>query len=116
MRPTFRPDSFEFISVIVSCSHLAEDLGSLAEEDARGGASLRAVATMRSLEVIEAQEGLQVGVDVGPVLASEEVPIHPDDTLESLETRIHTVEHRLLVDTIRHRCEQRTAHHTEMNA
>lgn len=56
------------------------------------------------------------GVDVGPVLASEEVPIHPDDTLESLETRIHTVEHRLLVDTIRQRCEHRTAHHTEINA
>ena len=41
------------------------------------------------------------GVDSGPVLASEEVPILPADTLESLETRIHQTEHRLLVDTIR---------------
>jgi phosphoribosylglycinamide formyltransferase-1 len=56
------------------------------------------------------------GVDVGPVLATEDVPIHPDDTLESLQARIHTVEHRLLVDTIRQRCKQRTAHHTEINA
>jgi len=41
------------------------------------------------------------GVDDGPVLAQEIVPIHPDDTLETLETRIHTVEHRLLVDTLK---------------
>ena len=41
------------------------------------------------------------GVDCGPVLAQEEVPINRDDTLESLETRIHDVEHRLLVDAIR---------------
>jgi formyltetrahydrofolate-dependent phosphoribosylglycinamide formyltransferase len=41
------------------------------------------------------------GVDVGPVLAQEIVPIQPGDTLETLETRIHAVEHRLLVDTIR---------------
>jgi phosphoribosylglycinamide formyltransferase-1 len=41
------------------------------------------------------------GVDSGPVLAQEEVPIRPDDTLESLEARIHGVEHRLLVAAIR---------------
>lgn len=44
------------------------------------------------------------GVDDGPVLATEDVAIRPDDTLESLEERIHTVEHRLLVDTIRDLC------------
>ena len=41
------------------------------------------------------------GVDSGPVLAQEEVPINRDDTLETLETRVHSVEHRLLVDAIR---------------
>jgi phosphoribosylglycinamide formyltransferase-1 len=41
------------------------------------------------------------GVDCGPVLALEEVPINRDDTLETLEMRIHGVEHRLLVDAIR---------------
>jgi phosphoribosylglycinamide formyltransferase-1 len=46
------------------------------------------------------------GVDDGPVLATEDVPIHPDDTLETLEARVHTVEHRLLVDTIRTLCQQ----------
>ena len=40
-------------------------------------------------------------VDAGPLLAQEVVPIHPDDSLDDLETRIHTVEHRLLVDTLR---------------
>jgi phosphoribosylglycinamide formyltransferase 1 len=41
------------------------------------------------------------GVDCGPVLGQEVVPILPDDTLETLEARIHEVEHKLLVDTLR---------------
>ena len=41
------------------------------------------------------------GVDNGPVLATEAVPIHKDDTLESLETRVHQTEHKLLVNTIK---------------
>ena len=41
------------------------------------------------------------GVDNGPVLAIEAVPIHKDDTLESLETRVHQTEHKLLVNTIK---------------
>jgi len=40
-------------------------------------------------------------VDAGPVIAQEAVPILPDDTLETLEARIHAVEHRLLVSAIR---------------
>ncbi len=46
------------------------------------------------------------GVDDGPVLATEDVAILPDDTLETLEARIHDVEHRVLVDTIRTLCHQ----------
>jgi formyltetrahydrofolate-dependent phosphoribosylglycinamide formyltransferase len=41
------------------------------------------------------------GVDVGPVVAQEIVPIQLDDTLETLETRIHATEHRLLVQALR---------------
>ena len=37
------------------------------------------------------------GVDNGPVLATEIVAIHPNDTLESLEVRVHEIEHKLLV-------------------
>ena len=36
-------------------------------------------------------------VDAGPVVAQEEVSIHPEDSLGDLEARIHVVEHRLLV-------------------
>jgi phosphoribosylglycinamide formyltransferase 1 len=41
------------------------------------------------------------GIDAGPVLAQEIVPIKADDTLLSLEARVHTVEHRLLVVTLK---------------
>jgi phosphoribosylglycinamide formyltransferase-1 len=41
------------------------------------------------------------GVDNGPVLATEIVPIEPDDTLEALEARVHQIEHKLLVNTIK---------------
>jgi phosphoribosylglycinamide formyltransferase-1 len=41
------------------------------------------------------------GVDCGPVLQLEEVPILAEDTVETLEARIHPVEHRLLVAAIR---------------
>ncbi len=41
------------------------------------------------------------GVDDGPVLATAEVPIRPDDTLATLSERIHAVEHELLVSTLR---------------
>ena len=44
------------------------------------------------------------GVDSGPVLAEEIVPIQPDDTLGALEARVHQVEHRLLVQTLRRLC------------
>ena len=40
------------------------------------------------------------GVDDGPVIDKEQVPIYPTDTLETLEARVHQVEHRLLVGAI----------------
>lgn len=44
------------------------------------------------------------GVDVGPVLASATVPILAGDTLDELQQRMHSVEHALLVDTLRTLC------------
>jgi formyltetrahydrofolate-dependent phosphoribosylglycinamide formyltransferase len=41
------------------------------------------------------------GVDNGPLLAQTVVPIDPQDTLETLETRIHSAEHALLVATLK---------------
>ncbi len=40
------------------------------------------------------------GVDDGPVITCEEIPIHNDDSIHILTERIHRVEHRLLVDTV----------------
>jgi phosphoribosylglycinamide formyltransferase-1 len=41
------------------------------------------------------------GMDNGPVLALEIVPIEKDDTLPSLEARVHQTEHKLLVNTLK---------------
>ena len=41
------------------------------------------------------------GIDSGPVLAQEQVPIEPGDTPETLHARIHDVEHRLLPEAVR---------------
>lgn len=41
------------------------------------------------------------GVDSGPVLAQERVDFRPGDTLQSFEDRVHAVEHRLYVETLR---------------
>jgi phosphoribosylaminoimidazolecarboxamide formyltransferase/IMP cyclohydrolase len=40
------------------------------------------------------------GVDAGPILVQERVPVKYDDTPESLRERIHAVEHRLLPETV----------------
>ncbi len=40
-------------------------------------------------------------VDAGPVVAQARVPILPDDSFETLETRIHQAEHKLLPAAIR---------------
>lgn len=41
------------------------------------------------------------GVDSGPVIAREAVPIEPGDTPETLRERVHAVEHRLLPECVR---------------
>ena len=45
-------------------------------------------------------------VDDGPVLATAVVPIHPDDTLDSLTARVHRAEHEVLVETLRDLCRE----------
>ena len=44
------------------------------------------------------------GVDSGPVLAQERVPVLVDDTAETLHERIKSVEHRLLPEVVRELC------------
>ena len=41
------------------------------------------------------------GVDTGPVIAAERVPVYPGDTAETLRARVQAVEHRLLPSVVR---------------
>jgi phosphoribosylglycinamide formyltransferase 1 len=41
------------------------------------------------------------GVDTGAVIVAEPVPVHDDDTVETLRARVQAVEHRLLPETVR---------------
>lgn len=60
---------------------------------------------MSNIYTLDTQRLLIVTTDQRSVfdrlLAEETIPIHSDDTLESLEARIHAVEHRLLVNVLR---------------
>lgn len=40
-------------------------------------------------------------VDAGAVIAQRIVPVFPDDTLDSFETRLHNAEHQLIVEGVR---------------
>ena len=44
------------------------------------------------------------GVDTGPVIAAETIPVEPDDTPETLRARVQAVEHRLLPAVVRELC------------
>ena len=41
------------------------------------------------------------GVDTGAVIVAEPVPVHEDDTVETLRARVQAAEHRLLPETVR---------------
>jgi len=41
------------------------------------------------------------GVDTGPVIATEPVPVMPDDDADTLKARVQEVEHRLLPQVVR---------------
>ena len=46
------------------------------------------------------------GVDNGPVLAQQEIYFRPDESLEQFEERVHEMEHKLLVSTLKHLLEE----------
>jgi phosphoribosylglycinamide formyltransferase-1 len=49
------------------------------------------------------------GVDNGPVIAQQVVPIHAADTLVTLEARIHATEHALVIDALQQLITQQKA-------
>jgi phosphoribosylglycinamide formyltransferase-1 len=50
---------------------------------------------------------VDAGVDTGPVVLQEAIEIRPDDDWDSLEPRVHEVEHRLLPRAVRALLEDR---------
>ena len=46
------------------------------------------------------------GVDNGPVLGQQEIYFQPDESLEQFETRVHEVEHKMLVSTLKNVLEE----------
>ena len=46
------------------------------------------------------------GVDTGPVIRAERVPVLRGDTVETVRARVQAVEHRLLPDVVRELCER----------
>ena len=44
------------------------------------------------------------GIDTGPVITAECVPVYEDDTVETLRARVQAVEHRLLPKVVRELC------------
>ncbi len=49
------------------------------------------------------------GVDNGPVIVQQTVPIHVADTLSSLEARMHATEHALVIDALQQLITQQKA-------
>jgi phosphoribosylglycinamide formyltransferase-1 len=46
------------------------------------------------------------GIDTGPVIAAEKVPVRDGDTVETLRARVQAAEHRLLPKVVRELCER----------
>ncbi|MCH5385695.1 phosphoribosylglycinamide formyltransferase [Limosilactobacillus reuteri] len=46
------------------------------------------------------------GLDSGPIIAQEHVPILPTDTIETLEARVHETEHRLYPEALKQALEK----------
>jgi phosphoribosylglycinamide formyltransferase-1 len=44
------------------------------------------------------------GIDTGPVIKAERVPVRPDDDAATLRRRVQAVEHRLLPEVVRDLC------------
>jgi phosphoribosylglycinamide formyltransferase 1 len=54
---------------------------------------------------------VDAGVDTGPIVLQEAIEIRPDDDWDSLEPRVHEVEHRLLPRAVRALLEDRLVIH-----
>ncbi len=65
----------------------------------------------RALEAGDAEHGATVhfvteGVDEGPVILQGRVPVMPDDAPETLQQRVHAIEHKIYPEAVRMLCTQ----------
>jgi len=63
----------------------------------------------RAIEAGETEHGATVhfvteGVDEGPVILQGRVPVLPDDTSETLQQRVHAIEHKIYPEAVRRLC------------
>lgn len=72
--------------------------------DFPGAHSLEDVLAAKVPEAAATVHYVDEGVDTGPVIASEPVPVLPGDTVETLRERVHEAEHRLLPRVVRELC------------
>ena len=86
LRPTF-VDRFAGRIVNTHSAPLPEFPGAQPIEDVLAAGVPETAATVHYVDS---------GVDTGAVIVAERVPVHDDDTVESLRARVQAVEHRLL--------------------
>jgi phosphoribosylglycinamide formyltransferase-1 len=88
-------DRFQGRVVNIHPAPLPEFPGAHPLEDLLAAGAQEAAATVHYVDE---------GIDTGPVIASETVPVLPGDTVDSLRERVHEVEHRLLPMVVRELC------------
>jgi phosphoribosylglycinamide formyltransferase-1 len=65
----------------------------------------------RAIEAGETEHGATVhfvteGVDEGPIILQGRVPVLPDDTPETLQQRVHAIEHQIYPQAVRMLCQR----------
>lgn len=91
LRPTFL-DRFPGRIVNTHSAPLPEFPGAHPLEDVLAAGVAETAATVHYVDR---------GVDSGPVIAAERVPVHAGDTVATLKARVQAVEHRLLPRVVR---------------
>ena len=91
LRPTFL-DRFPGRIVNTHSAPLPDFPGAHPIEDVLAAGARETAATVHYVDE---------GIDSGAVIAAEPVPVHEDDTVETLRERVKAVEHRLLPKAVR---------------
>ena len=91
LRPTFL-DRFPGGIVNTHSAPLPDFPGAHPIEDVLAAGAKETAATVHYVDE---------GVDSGPVIAAERIPVREDDTVETLRERVKAVEHRLLPKAVR---------------